>query len=137
MVQNIQQRRAKYALERIQDINDDENIPNQKFLSYVTSFPAMIYMNGLGQAAAFCCSKVSKKKEEGKAYYALYKIVSDWLCKESGIYEGSEHMLNGITQGDMQTYRMAQAEALCLLEWARKFALAYLDEEPQENSSGS
>ena len=63
MKKTIQQERAAFALEevgainkRIQEIaagNDRDKIKASEYKSYASGFPAMIQMNGLGQAAAF------------------------------------------------------------------------------------
>ena len=34
--------------------------------------------------------------------------------------------MDGITEADMHAYRVAQVEALLLLEWVKRFANAYM-----------
>ena len=54
--QTLQQQRAKYALNQVQQIHFHTSLGNnteKEFRSYAASLPAMIKMNGLGQAAAF------------------------------------------------------------------------------------
>lgn len=121
-MQTIQQERAKYALEQVQAA-----AKSSEFLSYASAMPAMIVMNGLGQTAAFYRSKGTEKNAKGKAYLELYKLLSDWLKKEGNPYEEKE-LLEGITQCNMQSYLLAQAEALALLDWVKKFAKAYMKE---------
>jgi CRISPR-associated protein Cmr5 len=84
----------------------------------------MIHMNGLGQAMAFC--KVKGKERE--SYKQLYQLVSDWLKKPGQPYAGKD-VLDGITQADMGQYQLAQAEALALMSWVKKFAKAFLAEK--------
>jgi CRISPR-associated protein Cmr5 len=125
----IQQNRAKFALERIQSLpqiltSDKEQ---GEFISYASGLPAMIHMNGLGQAMAFYKSK--SKSKESKSYGQLYQLVSDWLCKEGQPYHGKKEVLEGITQCDMAHYQLAQAEALVLMSWVKKFAKAFLAED--------
>ena len=118
--QTIEQQRAAFALARINLILEQpEDLAfNKEFRSYASSLPAMIHMNGLGQAAAFCAAK-------GKTYGKLYDIVSDWMIKEGQPFgprpgddpeEEIENLLAGITARDIYHYRVAQAEALALLE---------------------
>lgn len=110
-LQSIEQQRAKAALAWAeQGVNADA-------LSAAVAMPAMILMNGLGQTAAFYKSK-------GGAQAALYKLLSDWLKQTGKPYAGKD-LLQGITQGDAQTYRAAQVEALAYLQWVKKFAKAY------------
>jgi CRISPR-associated protein Cmr5 len=84
-------------------------------------------MNGLGQAMAFYKSK-SINKTSG-AYKALYQLVSEWLCDLGQPYHGKNNVLNGITSCDRAQYQLAQAEALVLMSWVKKFAKAFLAED--------
>ncbi len=128
MDMTIQQQRAKFALERIQKLPVKLKQKEQtEFISYASSLPAMIHMNGLGQAMAFC--KVKGKDRE--SYAQLYQLVSDWLIEKGQPYVGQKSVLDGITQCDMQHYQLAQAEALVLMSWVKKFAKAFLAEEGQ------
>lgn len=120
-MQTLQQERAKYALEQVQAALDG-NVNRKEFKSYAASLPAMIQMNGLGQAAAFYFS-------QGDTYRRLYYLLSGWLTQEGQPYAGKANLLAGITQQNMYAYRVAQAEALQLLDWVKKFAKAYVREE--------
>lgn len=123
-MQTMQQERAKHALTQVEAAKES-GINQKEFRSYAASFPSMIRMNGLGQAAAFYRSKGAEENAKGKAYRALYELLSGWLTKESQPYAGSD-LLKGITSRDMHTYRLAEAEALLLLDWVKKFAKAYM-----------
>ncbi|MDP8079322.1 type III-B CRISPR module-associated protein Cmr5 [Phocoenobacter skyensis] len=124
-IQTIEQERAKYALEKVQAVNPRDF---DEWKARANEMPAMIQMNGLGQTVAFYLSK-------GGVHKQMYEILSDWLCKEKTnpnvewkyanieIYE--KKLIDGITQGDMKTYRVAQAEAQALLIWVKKFSKAY------------
>ncbi len=121
----IQQARAKFALERIQALPGKlEHKQQVEFISYANGLPAMIHMNGLGQAMAFC-----KLKSERESYEQLYQLVSDWLCETGQPYQEQTDVLTGITQCDRQHYQLAQAEALVFMSWVKKFAKAFLAEE--------
>ena len=84
----------------------------------------MIHMNGLGQAMAFC----KLKAKDRDSYNQLYLLVSDWLCQSGQPYHGKNNVLEGITQRDRAQYQLAQAEALVLMSWVKKFAKAFLAE---------
>ena len=121
----IQQERAKYALERVEGLGRVLNDESQKeFISYASGLPAMIHMNGLGQAMAFC----KLKAKDRDSYNQLYLLVSDWLCQSGQPYHGKNNVLEGITQRDRAQYQLAQAEALVLMSWVKKFAKAFLAE---------
>jgi CRISPR-associated protein Cmr5 len=138
-MQTIQQERAKFALERVQKAVA-EKVDGKDYKSYASALPAMIHINGLGQAAAFYKSKV---KKENDAYDLIYKLLSDWLTKvanqpytewliqekknpNSKIKEGD--LIDCIVYSDMHTYRLAQAEAQALMDWVKKFAKAYMED---------
>lgn len=118
-MQTIQQQRAKYALERVQNAANNHRINHKEYKSYASSLPAMIHMNGLGQAAAFFKSK-------GDTHGELYNLLSGWLCQPGQPYTGCENLLEGITTKDMHQYRLAQAEAQALMDWVKKFAKAFM-----------
>lgn len=152
-MQTIQQQRAMFALERVQQYLDDlraklekeedesEGQPDSdvktqrrqakinkakdQYKSYTSALPAMIHINGLGQAAAFYKSKGNTHKE-------IYQLLSDWLTKQPKqpyINSQENDLITCITASDMHTYRLAQAEAQALMDWVKKFAEAYLSEE--------
>lgn len=126
-MQTIQQQRAKYALERVQAAVNNPHIKHSEFKSYASALPAMIHMNGLGQAVAFFKSKGNNSP----AHAELYTILSNWLCSNGNNlpqqpYTGRANLLEGITQDDMHKYRLAQAEAQALMDWVKKFAKAFM-----------
>jgi CRISPR-associated protein Cmr5 len=126
MKQTIQQQRADYALKRIKAVAQQLGADERKeFTSYASGLPAMIHMNGLGQAMAFC----RVKGKDRKSYAELYRLVSDWLCQPGQPFAGKVDVLDGITQDDMAHYQLAQAEALVLMSWVKKFAKAFLAED--------
>lgn len=118
-MQTIQQQRAQYALQKVQSAANNPNTDAKEYKSYASSLPAMIHMNGLGQAAAFFKSK-------GGTHGELYNLLSDWLCQQDQPYAGCANLLEGITSKDMHTYRLAQAEAQALMDWVKKFAKAFM-----------
>ena len=118
-MQTIQQKRAKFALEQVK--NAQANTNQSEFKSYAASFPSMIHTNGLGQAAAFFYSQKG-------THLDLYQILSNWLCQEGQPYSLYQDLLDGITRGDMATYRLAQIESQALLDWVKKFAKAFMEE---------
>lgn len=125
-MQTMQQKRAKYALEQVNKAID-EGVNQKEFKAYAANLPAMIHINGLGQAAAFFKSK-------GDTHETLYTILSNWLCGEVDYastqpYSDCDDLLKGITTQDMHQYRVAQAEAQALMDWVKKFAKAFMDGE--------
>ena len=124
----MQQKRAKFALDRVDKAREKSGVKKQKeYISYASSLPAMIHTNGLGQAAAFFKSK-------GGTHEQLYQLLSDWLKKDDQPFAKKE-LLDGITSSDMQTYQLAQAEAQALMDWVKKFAKAFMDKEGKSDDT--
>lgn len=140
-VQTLSQKRAAFALGKVQDVVSEDY--GLEFRSYAANLPPMIQMNGFGQALAFCRSKASRGENGGgpAAYRTLYNIVSSWLTETGQPYEDCRDVLDGVTAKDMGTYRLAQAEALALLDWVKRFATAFIEipeeEAQQANTSAS
>lgn len=125
--QTMQQQRAAHALKAVKEWC--KNPEGQKELkSYAAAFPAMIKMNGLGQAAAFYYS-------QGAIHRELYSVVCKWLTLPGQPYHSKEDLLAGITQQGMADYLNAQIEALLLLDWVKRFAKAFLAQEEQNSAS--
>ncbi len=131
-MQTMQQRRAEYALrkieETVEEAKENKKLILKEFKSYALGFPAMIRMNGLGQAAAFYLSKGAGEKGN-VAYLSLYTLLSSWMTEAGKPYKNHKNLITGITTGDMHLYRLAQAEALLLLDWVKKFAKTYMEED--------
>jgi CRISPR-associated protein Cmr5 len=132
--QTLSQERAGFALKGVERIKGEAFAG--KFRSYAANLPPMIQMNGFGQALAFCRSKKGQSLED-QAYQALYELVSEWLGREGQPYAGLGDALVGVTTGSMSSYRLAQTEALALLEWVKRFASAYIEKKAAGDGTGS
>jgi len=129
VMQTAQQARARYALKKIDEFVKLPVDSQGELRSYASSLPAMIHMNGFGQAMAFCKSK-------GGSHNKLYELLQEWLRDEGKPYHGQpDDLLRAITEGDMHTYRLAQAEAQALMAWVQKFTRAYLESGMSDNNN--
>lgn len=148
-MQTMQQQRARYALERVNEAARDTEI-HSEYKSYASNLPAMIHTNGLGQAVAFFRSKGAFHKNEcdrtskERAYYLLYMTLSDWLCSKGQTlnpmpkqpFSNYVDVLDAITRSNMRDYRLAQAEAQMLMDWVKKFTKAFMvDEAPNQHTA--
>lgn len=127
-LRSMDQERAEFALTKIQAILGGPGTSHKvEVRRYLNNLPAFIRMNGLGQALAFF-----RMKGEGTAHNTIYRMVGSWLCDVSSkgrIFSESTDVLSAITQSDMAHYMAAQNEALALLQWLKKFAVALLPKE--------
>ena len=117
MIKTIEQKRAAHALKKVQSVRSGKD-----FVSLASGLPTMIHTNGLGQAIAFCEGKSEKQYQE------IVEMLADWLCSEERPFNGfdKEHILDAITSSSMETYMLAQVEAMAYLLWVKKFAKALI-----------
>ncbi|MDX9716198.1 MAG: type III-B CRISPR module-associated protein Cmr5 [Thauera sp.] len=127
-LRSMDQERAEFALGKIQGLVDGPESAQIEVRRYVNGLPALVRMNGLGQALAFY-----HMQGKDSAHERIYRIVGDWLCGEKSkgrvFLEGEGDALTAITRSDIHAYMAAQNEALALLEWLKKFALALLKKD--------
>ncbi len=127
----LDQKRAEHALNNIQAIRDDKN--DGYYVSYVSSLPATIVMNGLGQALVTQLAK-AKGSQGANSHYLLFHHVAGWLSQQipeirSPIKNDFKPVIERLMQADQQVYLRAQAEAMAYLNWLKQFARAYLAEK--------
>lgn len=123
---SIQQERAHFALSLVDKVTREDGSVQKCFKAYANSLPAMIQMNGVGQALAFAWQKsCGQKKDESAAWGLLFGGVSDWLLNHRKIWgECPDGVLAALTGGSQHQYQLAQAEAQALLAWIKEFARA-------------
>ena len=115
-MQTLDQDRAKYAWEKVQNQSGD-------YRNLVKSAPAIVMSNGLMQTMAFLESK-------GKNHHiALSKHITGWLMKRGLAPEN--HKFDAVMQclHDMEAldYQRATEEALAILRWLRQLVDAVRD----------
>lgn len=134
--QTIAQQRAKHALKIVCGVGDepgfkDESAASQKKLnSYIAGFGPMILMNGFGQACAFYLANNEEEHQD------VYEVIAQWLTRPDRPYAGEKDLMQAIVNSDVTTYRLAQAEALAYLDWLKKFAKAFLNNEKESSNEG-
>jgi CRISPR-associated protein Cmr5 len=123
----MEQQRAAFALQSIEDFLALDKTSQAELRRYLIHIPALIHMNGLGQALAFYRMKGPNSNHE-----LIYQLLGKWLCQETPgrVFDGhAGDLLKAITSSDYRCYMAAQNEALAVLEWLKKFATALLHKE--------
>lgn len=127
-MRTLAQRRAENALQWVR--KHEKDISRMQYRSYVDRLPAMIVMNGLGQAVAMELAAAGpdsrKRSADEEAHFILYEGLQQWLCGEDGVYEGKSKLIDAIVESSQKEYVIAQAEALAWLDWHKKFCRALL-----------
>lgn len=118
-MQTIEQRRAARAQECIAALAADADVDIKAYKAAASSFPAMIRMNGLGQALAFI------RTRKGKEYRRVYDHVSTWLgAGQAGVLATAADALSELVARDARTYRQAEAETIAFMVWIKRYAEA-------------
>ena len=73
-MENIQQERAKFAIEQLEKISSNQVI-DKDTATFIVGTPNMILSNGIGQTMAFLLAKTDKEKK-------VYRILKNWICKK-------------------------------------------------------
>ncbi len=138
MNKSVVDERAKTAYDFVKKVYSRENSKKKEFRSYVNKMPAMILRNGLGNAVAFACEK---------GWTDLLRAIQKWLTNENcplfdekfpkNAIENCTLENNALVQrvfnSNAEEYRALTDEILSYLNWLRRFAVALLkDEEEQE-----
>lgn len=127
--QTLEQRRAQHALRQIK-VLQNQNVGH--YVSYVSAMPAVIVMNGLGQALAMQLAKA--QNDQQNPHYRLYHQVASWLSEQLADLQGHpDHVIEQLMKQNQQVYLRAQAESLAYLSWLKQFARAYLKETEGNN----
>lgn len=120
----LEQQRATSALRAVESAKDCEGYQQE-----VDALPAMIRINGLGQAVATLLANANGvETNKSKACKQLVTNLTGWLCDECPIspYRSDWALIKNIVEGHQKDYARAQAEALAYLVWLKKFARAHL-----------
>ncbi len=131
---SIQQQRAHYALKKVSEAKCSGEAVAKRFKAYSNTLPAMIQMNGIGQALAFAYQKSAGDKTEAKGWKLLFDLVDHWLMHERNIWgkSSSAHVVMALSEGNQAQYQLAQAEAQALLSWVKDFARAEITGEAED-----
>jgi len=137
MLRSLEQERAKYAWECIQEVKGDIDLED-KYKSYVRSAPSYIQINGLGNTLAFYKSKFEadlRKKGENRlsadkrAYKLLYGHLNGWRKEQ----RGNKDILEWIHDENTSSLKVFQAtkEIIALLNWMKRFVEAELRDKEE------
>ncbi|MEM2175639.1 MAG: type III-B CRISPR module-associated protein Cmr5 [Candidatus Bathyarchaeia archaeon] len=124
MLKTLEQERADYAWECIQDVKNEKDKQTRKnYNSYVKNSLALIQAAGLGHTLAFY---YNKKRKNERAYELLYNHIDEWLKKR---LTNNQDSLKWIIKG-ASSIKVLQAtrEVIALLNWMKRFAEAELEE---------
>ena len=124
-MENIQQERAKFAIEQLEKISSNQVI-DKDTATYIVGTPNMILSNGIGQTLAFLLAKTDKEKK-------VYRILKNWICKKYanlGFTDKSDmDFIKTFCTLKQDKYLEIQRECLRLCEWLKRYARAFQEED--------
>ena len=124
-MENIQQERAKFAIEQLEKISSNQVI-DKDTATFIVGTPNMILSNGIGQTMAFLLAKTDKEKK-------VYRILKNWICKKYanlGFTDKSDmDFIKTFCTLKQDKYLEIQRECLRLCEWLKRYARAFQEED--------
>ena len=129
MPQTLEQMRAAFALEKIEQVKDGKD--RAQYKTNLLKLPARLHNNGLGQTVAFYLTSGPKKPE-----WIICEWLQDWLSrpKDKGpaIYPSGRELISCVSGKDLKDgdpellYRQASDEARAVAVWLKRFAEAFI-----------
>jgi len=118
-IRTLGQIRSEFALKKVM-----ENINLKSLKSFSAGAPSMILQNGFGQTLAFWAAK---GKEE---HNALMQLVMEWFNENNSKFhsDSKKEFLQKISESSQNEYFNAQQEVLHLLEWVKRYANAFIED---------
>ncbi len=116
---NLSQKRSKYALEKLVQIQGElQGEKAQKFRSYTSGLPSMVLSNGLAQSFAFILGK------QGNPEIKVIDWTIEWLGKQDLIKKTTNRreFMKEISSMAQSQYLASQKECLLLWEWIKRYA---------------
>lgn len=118
--QTLQQRRAKHAWEKIQQVDGKSADKKKKYGSLVRGLPQLIQTDGLGQMLAFLLAKAGNDPES--EHGLAYAHIADWIKTEFKLPDAK--LMEWLLGQSTAEYRRATAEVLAYINWLKRFAEA-------------
>jgi CRISPR-associated protein Cmr5 len=123
-MRTLGQERAEFALNKILSVIKKE-IDQKKLKAFSSGAPNMILQNGFGQALAFWLSK----SKDNNHYDVIFKIVKEWLEKKNYVNSSNDkEFIENISKMSQQDYLKCQKESIALLEWVKRYANAFCED---------
>lgn len=132
--QKVENGRAAFAFEVVKKFKDrfaNEPQTLKEYRSYVKKMPAIIQVNGIGQAMAFYYSQRNKSV----AYKQVYDDLSKWIEQSmNGVVDSyrqkeGEPFIEILVKMISDDYRLVTMEALAMLNWMRRFVDGMIQED--------
>lgn len=120
-----EQKRSEFALEKIDSLGSVK----EDLVNFIVGTPTMILQNGFGQTMAFFLSKSGLKKKHDKHTF-VFDVIAEWTQRENpDIQKDPKSFLELLSKLDQTSYMTLQEETLKMLQWLKRYARAFQDED--------
>lgn len=145
----LDQRRAKFALEKVNEVVGISSEPNSAYRAYVRKFPSTVQRNGLMQALALELAQANRSGGDAAAHKLVLCHVSAWLVDPSGWGPRSPHftedpfnylsteLVKKMSEGTEKELIRTQYEMMAYLRWLKTFAEALIPPPVKESSDSA
>lgn len=134
-ITGIEQGRARYAYEKVEEAKDVLKGKAKEYKSYVKKIPMLIKTNGLGATFAFVLSK--GKRNDKTPYGLIARQTGEWIQEHRGYLLGDvnkdAYFEGQLTQLSSAQYRAVTIEVLALFNWLKRFADGLIEGNAEEN----
>lgn len=127
-----EQKRSDFALEQLKDtFSNDANLTLKKDLAnFIVGAPTMILQNGFGQTMAFLLSKCKGKTDKKDKHFFTFRTIARWSERvNENVPSEKSDFFEAISKLEQTDYLKLQEEALKMLQWLKRYARAFQEEE--------
>jgi len=127
-----EQKRSDFALTQLKRtfLEDGNSTIKKELANFIVGTPTMILQNGFGQTMAFLISKCKGKTEKTDKHFFTFRTIARWSesvnekvpSEKSGFFEA-------VSKLEQTDYLKLQEEALKMLQWLKRYARAFQEEE--------
>jgi len=126
-----EQKRSDFALKQLKDtFSNGGNLTIKKELAnFIVGAPTMILQNGFGQTMAFLLSKCKSQVDNDKHFFT-FKTIARWSKRVNPqVSPEKSDFFEAVSSLEQADYLKLQGEALKMLQWLKRYARAFQEEE--------
>lgn len=127
-----EQERSDFALKQLKGtFSNGGNLTIKKELAnFIVGAPTMILQNGFGQTMAFLLSKCKGKTDEKDKHFFTFTTIARWSERvNKKVPSEKSDFFEAVSSLEQADYLRLQGEALKMLQWLKRYARAFQEEE--------
>lgn len=127
-----EQKRSDFALKQLKDTfsNGEDFIITEKLANFIVGAPTMILQNGFGQTMAFLLAKCKGKTDKKDKHFFTFTTIARWSERiNEKVPSGKSGFFEAVSKLEQTDYLKLQEEALKMLQWLKRYARAFQEEE--------